>query len=185
MFSRACVMFLALMLGISGLVLGQTSQVFAQESIDKESIGQDFLAQTSVVGTWEMTSNSPMGELNSVVIISETEEGLTGTIQNQFAGLREFARVTDNAGMVSLQLSLPGKDGPVTIAYEGYLEGDRMMGIVMGPAVEPERPTGVSAETSQPQNTSLDNELEEEPEPGWDSEFTAIRVLIERMEDEE
>lgn len=79
-------------------------------------------------GTWTVTTQSPQGSLQSTMTITQSGDSFEGTV------VSEFGNATINDGAVngrniswSITITPPGSP-PITVKYEGQLEGDRITG---------------------------------------------------------
>jgi hypothetical protein len=119
-----------------------------------------------------------MGEMKSTLVFTDKDGILAGTIRNQFVGLQDFTRVSNNAGLVSLQLDIVGANGPITMVYEGFLEGGYLSGTVTGPGTE----SDTTVEEEMELTAELGTRIEPDDQLARASEFTAVRVLLEEEE---
>ena len=138
-------------------------------------------AQNTIVGTWEMTSVSLMGEMKSRLVFTDEGGELAGRLQNQFLGLQEFSSVSLKDDYVVMQLDLDVPAGPLTLIYSGTLVGDTITGNEIKALPEPrtgatsqEIPVPGPAPGSGPVPLPGDEPGTKEADDSW---FRAIRIV--------
>jgi hypothetical protein len=83
----------------------------------------------AVDGSWKLTVNTPMGEQESMLVISSSGAALSGT---QSAGSGEGKPIDSgavNGNIVSWKSSI-SRPMPMTLEFSGTVDGDSMSGTV-------------------------------------------------------
>ena len=85
-------------------------------------------AQTpDVVGTWEMTTNSPLGTTMNTLIISKDGDKLKALAKGE-RGERAYDSLEVQGSQVTLVLTIDFQGMPMVITYSGRIDKDGMSG---------------------------------------------------------
>ena len=83
-------------------------------------------AETSALGTWNMTFNSQQGEIPAQVTLKKAGEKIVGEISSQMGSSPLEAEVKDKT--LSIWFNFQGQSGPVAIEMIGTMDGDKVKG---------------------------------------------------------
>jgi hypothetical protein len=85
-------------------------------------------AQNSgVVGTWDVTIESPQGTRNGLLVIKQDGDKLTGTMKSP-RGERPLDSVVVKGGDVTLTMTVNAQGQDLLVVYKGKVEKDKMSG---------------------------------------------------------
>jgi len=84
-------------------------------------------AQSAALGTWNLTTNSPQGDSQSVVEIRETDGKLVA-IGKSARGERPYDSVSVDGTQITLVVTISFNGTPLVITYTGRVEGTTMSG---------------------------------------------------------
>ena len=84
-------------------------------------------AQKPAVGTWAFTTISPEGETTSTLVISE-DGGKYKAMAKSERGERPYDSVAVDGSNITLVLTISYNGSPMTITYNGKIEGEKMGG---------------------------------------------------------
>ncbi len=82
---------------------------------------------TKVVGNWEMTTVTPMGERKGTLVISEENGKLIAKAKSP-QGERSYDSITVNGSDITLVLTIQFGGNDMVITYKGKIEGGAMKG---------------------------------------------------------
>ena len=83
-------------------------------------------AETSALGTWNMTFNSQQGEIPAQVTLKKAGDKIVGEISSQMGSSPLEAEVKDKT--LSIWFNFQGQSGPVAIEMIGTMDGDKVKG---------------------------------------------------------
>ena len=84
-------------------------------------------AQSPVIGAWDFTVQSPLGETKSVLVIKEEAGALTATARGE-QGERKLDKVAVDGAKITLVLTISYEGSPMVITYTGAIEKGKMGG---------------------------------------------------------
>ncbi|MGQ0538960.1 MAG: amidohydrolase family protein [Gemmatimonadaceae bacterium] len=84
-------------------------------------------AAAQIGGTWTLTTKSPQGDVKGTLTIDQSGDSFEGTMTTQF-GTSPITNGTISGNAVSWSISINAGPQPITVQYEGTVEGDRMTG---------------------------------------------------------
>jgi hypothetical protein len=85
------------------------------------------LAQSSAVGSWEMTTVSPQGERKSLLVIRQEGDKLVGVAKAQ-AGERKYDSLAVKGDEITMVLTIQFQGQDMKITYTGKITKDGMKG---------------------------------------------------------
>ncbi|MET0986395.1 MAG: hypothetical protein ABW034_13405 [Steroidobacteraceae bacterium] len=89
------------------------------------------VVKKDVSGTWEVTSQTQMGERTSSLVLSQAGDTLSGSMQGDMGDMPITGTVAGDDVAFSMTVSAMGQD--LKIDYSGKLAGDTISGkIIMG-----------------------------------------------------
>src|SRR5438132_8181194 len=83
--------------------------------------------QSSVVGTWDVTIESPQGKRNAMLVIKQDGGKLTGAMKSQ-AGERPLDSITLKGNDITFAITRNIQGQDMVITYKGKVEKDSMKG---------------------------------------------------------
>jgi hypothetical protein len=83
--------------------------------------------QQNVVGSWDLTVESPQGKRDSVLIIKKEGDKLSGVLKGA-RGERPLDSITLNGSDITFTMNVQAQGQDLTITYKGKVEKDSMKG---------------------------------------------------------
>jgi hypothetical protein len=84
-------------------------------------------AQTTAVGTWDMTVVSPISETKSTLVIRE-EGGAIKAFAKGEQGERAYDKIELAGNKITMVLTISYEGSPMVITYSGAIDGGKMGG---------------------------------------------------------
>ncbi|MGH7709831.1 MAG: amidohydrolase family protein, partial [Gemmatimonadaceae bacterium] len=78
-------------------------------------------------GTWSITTQSPQGAMQSTMTINQSGDSFEGTMTTEF-GTAQISNGTISGRNISWSMTFSPGPQPITVTYEGQIEGDRITG---------------------------------------------------------
>jgi hypothetical protein len=84
-------------------------------------------AQNPVVGSWDFTVTSPVGENKSTLIVKE-EGGVLSAIAKSVQGERPLDKIAVDGATITMVISISYEGSPMVITYTGTIDKTTMGG---------------------------------------------------------
>ena len=84
-------------------------------------------AQTTAIGTWNLTTVSPLSETKSVLEIRKEGDKLVA-VGKSTQGERPYDRVAIEGSSITLVVTISYEGNPMVITYTGKIDGDKIEG---------------------------------------------------------
>jgi imidazolonepropionase-like amidohydrolase len=78
-------------------------------------------------GTWNVTTQSPQGTMQGTLTINQSGDSFEGTMTSEF-GTATISNGQISGRNISWSISITAGPQPITVTYEGQVEGDRITG---------------------------------------------------------
>ena len=101
--------------------------VFAAVLLSIAQVNSFARPQSSVVGTWDVTIESPQGKRNAMLVIKQDGGKLTGAMKSQ-AGERPLDSITLKGNDITFAITRNIQGQDMVITYKGKVEKDSMKG---------------------------------------------------------
>ena len=84
-------------------------------------------AQSTAIGSWDMTVVSPISETKSILIVKE-EAGKLMAIAKSEQGERPLDKIAVDGAKITMVITISYEGSPMVITYTGTVEKDKMGG---------------------------------------------------------
>lgn len=85
-------------------------------------------AQTTAIGTWNLTTVSPLSETKSVLEIRKEGDKLVAVGKNAQGGERPYDKVAVEGSDITLVVTISYEGNPMVITYTGKIDGGKIEG---------------------------------------------------------
>lgn len=85
-------------------------------------------AQSTGLGTWNLTTVSPLSETKSVLEIRKEGDKLVAVGKNAQGGERAYDKVAIEGSSITLVVTISYEGNPMVITYAGKIDGDKIEG---------------------------------------------------------
>jgi hypothetical protein len=93
----------------------------------RQAAGGGAGATAQAGGTWNITTQSPQGTMQGTLTINQNGDSFEGTMTSEF-GTATISNGEINGRSISWSISINAGPQPITVTYEGQVDGDRITG---------------------------------------------------------
>jgi len=90
-------------------------------------LAQSQTASTDIVGSWDVTTSSPVGDTTNAMVISQDGDKLKAVAKGD-GGELPYDKIEAAGANVTFVLTIDYQGQPMTITYTGVVDGQKMTG---------------------------------------------------------